>query len=223
MNLQGFFDMLAVGFDNDIGAGQIVTTLLLTFALSIYIFFVYRISSRAVLYSRNFNITMSAMSVVVAMVVMAIGNSPALSLGMVGALSIVRFRTAIKDPIDLLFLFWSIAAGLCMGAGMYRLAFIGSIAVAVVLLVLNLLPMGGLSYLLVVGCDDDQAAKAALAAMNKATKRNKLRSRSVTAKGIELTYEVTLIDKEGSLVNELNELDGVNHAALVAYDGEYVV
>jgi len=215
-----FVNNLDVG---DLGTGAIIITMLLTLALSVYIFFVYRVASRAVLYSRNFNITMSAMSVVTSMVVLAIGSNPALALGMVGALSIVRFRTAIKDPIDLLFLFWSIATGLVIGAQLFGLALIGALFVAAALLIFNLLPMGGISYLLVVGCDDEMVAAESIALMKGAARKYKLRSRSETANGIELTYELTLSDKAGGLVGRINLLNGVNHAALVAYDGEHVM
>lgn len=211
------------GFRDDVvTVPEAIATLLLTSVLAVYIFYMYKLCSRAVLYSRNFNVTMSAMSVVTAVVIMVISRNFGLSLGMVGALSIVRFRTAIKDPVDLLFIFWSITVGIAMGAGMYRLSVIGCIVVALVLMVLNFLPTGGTSYLLVFGCRDDESAKQAITLMGQATRRRKLKSRSVTVNGIELTYEVSVNGAECEFITALNAVEGVTHAALVAYDGEFV-
>ncbi len=209
---------------SDLTNQRIIITLCIALVFSVYLFFVYRLTVRSVMYARNFNITMSMMSIVTAIVVMAIHSNVILSLGMVGALSIVRFRTAIKDPIDLLFLFWSITIGIVIGAGMFVLALLGILIVSIVLLVLNLIPAGGIAYLLVFNCADEAVLEHCKGLIKLRVKKSLIKSKTVSSKGIELTFEVKLknSDKDAAFISELQAIDGVLHAAIVSYNGEYM-
>ena len=134
----------------DLSTAKIVITLLITFALAVYVFFVYRLVTKKAFYFKNFNISMAIISVVTAGIILAMQSSIVISLGMVGALSIVRFRTAVKDPLDLLFLFWSIGLGIICGAGFFKLAVILAVLVTVGILVLDMLPIQISPYLLII-------------------------------------------------------------------------
>jgi hypothetical protein len=201
---------------------DIVVTLALTCVLAVYIFYVYKAVSRSVMYSKGFHVSMAVMCLISATVVMSIRDNIAIALGTLGALSIARFRTAVKDPIDLVFIFWSITTGIVMGAGSYMLAFAGCFVIAAVLIVMQLLPSGGMPYILIINCTGDENLAAAVALLQKSVKRSKMKSKVVSAAGFELTYEVTLRDREGEFIAGLRSIEGVSHAALVAYDGEYM-
>jgi uncharacterized membrane protein YhiD involved in acid resistance len=222
--MQNFLDIIQNRFSGGgtVSAHDIVITLLLTCVLAVYIFFVYKAVSRSVMYSKGFHISMAIMCLISATVVMAIRDNIAIALGTLGALSIARFRTAVKDPIDLVFIFWSITTGIVMGAGSYTLAFAGCFVVAAVLIIMQMLPSGGTPYILILNCTGDENTAAAAAFMQKSVKRWRLKSKVLSPNGFELTYEVTLRDKEGEFINRLREHEGVGHAALVAYDGEYM-
>jgi len=145
-----------------------------------------------------------------------------LSLGMVGALSIVRFRTAIKEPLDIAFLFWSLSVGIMLGAGMIPLAVFGSIILGVILLVFTNHTTSEAPYILVLQCENEEAERSATAVIEKAVKRHVVKSKTVTKGGIELTTEVRLSDDSTRFINELSSLPGVHNATLVSYNGEYM-
>lgn len=199
----------------------VVTALGVACLLALYIFFVYRVVTRKTFYSKNFNITLAGVTVITASLILTMQSSVVLSLGMVGALSIVRFRTAIKEPLDIAFLFWSIAVGIVLGAGLIPLAVFGSIVIGGMLLLFAKRRGADAPYLLVLRCRNEAAEQAAAAALAGQVKRSAVKSKTVTDAGIELTLEVALSSEATSFVNALNSIEGVESASLVSYNGDY--
>jgi hypothetical protein len=195
---------------------RVLLSLIVSFIVALFIFFMYRKCFSGVIYTRHFNIGLVLVSLVVTLVILPISSSLALSLGMVGALSIVRFRTAIKDPIDVVFMFWAIAVGIISGAGLYMVALVGSPIIGLFLFVLSRANLRTNDpYLLVIHYTTD-----AEAAVQKALPENKLRSRTVTSAGVELMLEVRMKSKDASKVDELLKIKGVKDAALVSYNAD---
>ena len=195
---------------------RVLLSLIVSFIVALFIFYMYRKCFSGVIYTRHFNIGLVLVSLVVTLVILPISSSLALSLGMVGALSIVRFRTAIKDPIDVVFMFWAIAIGIISGAGLYMVALVGSPIIGLFLFVLSRANLRTNDpYLLVIHYTTD-----AEAAVQKALPENKLRSRTVTSAGVELMLEVRMKSKDASKVDELLKIKGVKDAALVSYNAD---
>lgn len=195
---------------------RVILSLLVSFLVTLFIFYMYRKCFRGVIYTRNFNVGLVLISLVVTLVILPISSSLALSLGMVGALSIVRFRTAIKDPIDIVFTFWAIAVGIISGAGLYMVAIVGSPIIGLFLLALSRVNLRSNDpYLLVIHYKTD-----AEEAVQEALPENKLRSRTITSAGVELMLEVRMKSKDASKVDELLKIDGVKDAALVSYNAD---
>ena len=195
--------------------------LVLAFGIGMFIFFVYKKTFSGIMYSANFGVTLIALTMITTLVILAVTSNVVLSLGMVGALSIVRFRTAIKEPLDIAFLFWSIAVGIVLGAGLIPLAVFGSIVIGVMLLLFAKRKGQDAPYLLVLRCRNEAAEQAAAAALAGQVKRAAVKSKTVTDAGIELTLEVALSSMATAFVNSLNAIEGVESAALVSYNGDY--
>ena len=185
------------------------------------IYLSYMLSHEGSIYSRKFNVSLMALTVITTAVMIVIGNNIALSLGMVGALSIVRFRTAIKEPTDLMFLFWSIAIGIVLAAGLIPLAVFGSIFIGLLLLLFSRGSKTDTPYILVVHCSGEQETQVRECIAAGARKMS-LKSKSVTGDRTELNYEVRLKDEETGFLNTLNEMSGVSHVILVSYNGDYM-
>lgn len=195
---------------------RVLLSLIISFIVALFIFYMYRKCFSGVIYTRHFNIGLVLVSLVVTLVILPISSSLALSLGMVGALSIVRFRTAIKDPIDVVFMFWAIAVGIISGAGLYMVALVGSPIIGLFLFVLTRANLRTNDpYLLVIHYTTD-----AEAAVQGALPENKLRSRTVTSTGVELMLEVRMKSKDASKVDELIKIKGVKDASLVSYNAD---
>lgn len=193
---------------------RVLIALLIDFAISLLIFYIYRKTFKGVVYTREFNVGLVLTGLVVTLVMLPISSNIALSLGMVGALSIVRFRTAIKDPKDIVFTFWAIAVGIICGAGLYMIAIVGTPVIALLLFVLERTSFRGPDpYLLVVHYSSD-----AEAAVQAAMPKYKLRSRTANAEGIELLGEVRMNAKDAPNVDELLKIKGVKDASLVSYN-----
>ena len=197
---------------------RIVITLLITFIIGLFIFFVYRKTFKGVLYTRSFNVALILVALVTSMIIMPITSNLVLSLGMVGALSIVRFRTAIKDPMDIGFMFWAISAGLTSGAGFYVLTISGSIIIGLILIIFSGIKFRGTEpYLLVIhyrpGMDG---------IINRVLPKHKVKSKTVTKDGVELTLEVRVSRNNTSFLNNILRLEGVKDASLICYNGDYV-
>ena len=198
-----------------------VIALALAFAMGLFINFIYRKTFRGVMFSKTFGVALMALTMITTLVLLAVTSNVVLSLGMVGALSIVRFRTAIKEPLDIAFLFWSIAVGIVLGAGLIPLAVFGSIVIGGMLLLFAKRRGADAPYLLVLRCRNEAAEQAAAAALAGQVKRSAVKSKTVTDAGIELTLEVALSSAATSFVNALNSIEGVESASLVSYNGDY--
>ena len=209
-------------FVSDISISKILITMAVSFLIGFFIFLLYKRVFSGVLYSKSFNVSLIGMSLVTSMIIIAINSNLVLSLGMVGALSIVRFRTPIKDPTDLIFLFWAASVGIVCGAGFFTLAAIGSIIVGLVMFLFIKRTSIETPYLLVVNCDGDASELAVHKQLNTTVKRFNVKQKTVTPGNIEMTLELRLDDKEGSFVNQLSGIIGVKNAVLISYSGDYV-
>lgn len=190
--------------------------------IGLFIFVIYRKTLTGVMYSTGFALTLVGLSLVTKLVIMAVTSNVVLSLGMVGALSIVRFRAAIKEPVEIVFLFWSLAVGIVIGAGMIPLAVIGSAIIGVILLLFANRRIHSDPYILVASCADEAAETAVLELLTKAAARCIVKSKTVTAAGIELTAELRTRDASTGFVNQIAALPGVENATLVSFNGEYL-
>ena len=220
-----FNDIFKSSFLESVTEFSILDTLIgLAFALAIglFIFLVYRKTFSGVMYSTGFALSLVGLAMVTALVIMAVTSNVVLSLGMVGALSIVRFRAAIKEPMEIVFLFWSIAAGIVIGAGMIPLAVAGSVIIGVVLIIFANRKHIETPYIVVVNAENDEAEKSALELISRSVKRCVVKSKTVNAGGIELTAEVRITGSSTEFINSLIKLEGVTNAALVSYNGEYM-
>jgi len=192
------------------------------FLIGLFIYTVYKKTFSGVMYSRQFNVGLVALTMLTTFVILAVTSDVVLSLGMVGALSIVRFRTAIKDPLDLVFLFWSIGTGIVVGAGLIPLAVAGALAIGLLLVLFAAKTALETPYILMVDCAGPAAEDNVIALVRSAISRYMLKSKTVTAgKGIELVLEVRLKSALTGIVNEICALDGVSNAVLVSYNGDY--
>jgi len=173
------------------------------------------------MYSASFGVSIMAMTLITTLIILAVTSNIVLSLGMVGALSIVRFRTAVKEPLDIAFLFWAISAGIVVGAGLIPLAVIGSVFIGIILLVFVNKKSNDTPYIVVLNLDNDKAETDCMAIIKGKTKKSLIKAKTVSRSGIELTVEVRLLDMSAKLLNELLTINGVNNACLVSYNGEY--
>ena len=196
--------------------------LVLSFALGLFIFFVYKKTYAGVMYSSSFGVTLVALTMISTLVILAVTSNVVLSLGMVGALSIVRFRSAIKEPLDIAFLFWSIAAGIVLAAGMIPLAMMGSVLIGVILLIFANRKSDVDPYIVVIRCADRKSEKAALEFLDENTKRMVVKSKSVQKGAIEVNAEIRLRNDDTDFINDLAEIQGVENAVLVSYNGDYM-
>ena len=203
----------------EIGASAMLSTMLVVSALAVYIFFVYRVVTRKTFYSKNFNISLACVAVITAAIIITIQSSIVVSLGMVGALSIVRFRTAIKDPMDLAFLFWSISIGIICGAGLAEFAVILSLVLTVGILVLNYIPVAKAPTILVVSASDLKIEKQVLDIAGKYCRGIQVKARNMTASTLDLTIEVRTAEGR-ELLLEIMEQKGILSASLLSHDGE---
>ena len=174
------------------------------------------------MYSTGFAMTLVGLSLVTTLVIMAVTSNVVLSLGMVGALSIVRFRAAIKEPMEIVYLFWAIAIGIVIGAGMIPLAVIGSVIIGVILLLFANRNLYDNAYILILNCKNQKAEEAALLLLDQSVKRYVIKSKTVNASGIELTAELRMKNASTAFVNQLNEISEIENATLVSYNGEYM-
>ena len=220
-----FNDIFKSGFLENISSISILDmllTLVLSFGIGLFIFLVYKKTYRGVMYSASFGTTLIALTMITSAVILAVTSNVVLSLGMVGALSIVRFRTAIKEPLDIAFLFWSIGAGIILAAGMIPLAVISSVVIGLILLVFVNKKSHTHPYMIVLNCDGHDAETKAKEFLVKTVRRTTVKSKSAVKGAIELNIEVRLKDDNSDFINELSEIPGVNSAVLVSYNGDYM-
>lgn len=201
---------------------DMVLALVLAFGLGLFIFFVYKKTFSGVMYSSSFGVTLIALTMITTLVILAVTSNVVLSLGMVGALSIVRFRTAIKEPLDIAFLFWSIAVGIVLAAGMIVLAVVGSVVIGVVLLVFVNRKSHLNPYIVVIQCDGHESERAAKEFLEKQVNRMVVKSKTAQKGAIELNLEIRMKEDNTDFINILSEMKGVSSAVLVSYNGDYM-
>lgn len=223
--MMSFSDIFKSSFLESVREFSALDTLIgMLFALVIglFIFFIYKKTFTGIMYSTGFAMSLIGLSLVTTLVIMAVTSNVVLSLGMVGALSIVRFRAAIKEPMEIVFLFWSIAVGIVIGAGMIPLAVIGSVIIGVILVIFANKKFRNAPYILIVNCEDEKAEENALNIIEKSVDKYVVKSKSINASGIELTAEIRVKNEAVSFVNRVNEISGVSGATLVTFNGEYM-
>ncbi|MGN0412326.1 MAG: DUF4956 domain-containing protein [Lachnospiraceae bacterium] len=203
----------------DVTPQEIFLILLITTVLALYIFFIYRVLTRKTFYSKTFNISLAALALITAGIILTIQSSIVVSLGMVGALSIVRFRTAIKDPMDLVFLFWSISVGIICGARLYVIAVILSVFVTIVIFALDKMPVAKAPKILVVNAQSLEAEDDILDIVEGYSTYYRVKSRNLSADQLDMVVELRVKD-EKALVGEIHDLEGVHAVSLLAHDGE---
>lgn len=207
---------------NTFSTVDVLLALGLAFVLGLFIFIIYKKTYSGVMYSESFGISLIAMAMITSLVIIAVTSNVVLSLGMVGALSIVRFRTAVKEPMDITFMFWAITVGIVLGAGLISLAVIGSVVIGIILVIFTTRRSKDIPYILVVNCEDGITENVAMQNISEQSKKCVLKSKNISKSGIELTYEVRLKNEDARLVNELLAVQGVTNAVLVSYNGEYM-
>ena len=203
----------------DFSLKHIAAILVITSILAAYIFFVYRFVTQKTFYNKNFNISLAAIAVIVAAIIMTIQSSIVISLGMVGALSIVRFRTAIKDPMDLVFLFWSISIGIICGAGLFGIAILSSLVLTVGILVLEWLPVSKAPMLLIINSDDKEIKESVISAVKANSKAHHIKSQTVNNERLDMVIEVRTKTPD-ELLSEVSSIKGITKCSLISHDGE---
>ena len=220
-----FSDIFKSSFLENVTAVSVldmVLALVLAFAVGLFIFYIYKKTYAGVMYSSSFGVTLIALTMITALVILAVTSNVVLSLGMVGALSIVRFRTAIKEPMDIAFLFWSIAAGIVLAAGMIPLAVFGSVLIGVILLVFANRKEHTNPYIVVLRCDGHASETEAAEFLKKQTAKCVVKSKTAQKGAVEINYEIRLADDNTDFINALSDIPGVESAVLVSYNGDYM-
>lgn len=201
---------------------DMVLALVLAFGIGLFIFFVYKKTYGGVMYSSSFGVTLIALTMITTLVILVVTSNIVLSLGMVGALSIVRFRTAIKEPMDIAFLFWSIAVGIVLAAGLIPLAVFGSVVIGIILLVFANRKDNSNPYIVVLSCEGSESEKTATEYLAKNTKKCFVKSKTVRKGNVELNIEIRLKNDNTDFINAMVDLPGVQNAVLVSYNGDYM-
>jgi len=220
-----FSDIFKSSFLENISAVSVldmVLTIVLAFGIGIFIFFVYKKTYQGVMYSSSFGVTLIALTMITSQVILAVTSNVVLSLGMVGALSIVRFRTAIKEPLDIAFLFWSIAAGIILAAGMIPLAVIGSVIIGLILLFFVNKKSHKNPFILVLSCQSHENEVEAMKYINAQVEKCVIKSKSAQNGLVEVNMEVRMKNDNTDFINTLSQMNGVNNAVLVSYNGDYM-
>lgn len=212
-------DFLAAYTNGNVSVIQVTTVLLITCVIACYIFMVYRLVTRKTFYSRTFNISLAAVAVITAAIILAVQASIVISLGMVGALSIVRFRTAVKEPLDLVFLFWSIAVGICCGAHVTEIVVVLSVLLTILVIVLDRLPIGRAPMILVVNLEDGKQEPELMKKIGEFCKYYKVKARNIADGKCNMVVEVRVAE-EYDMVQAIDAVEGVESVSLVSHDGE---
>ncbi|HHD2770860.1 TPA: DUF4956 domain-containing protein [Clostridium perfringens] len=197
--------------------------MILSFAVGLFIMQVYKKTFKGVMYSSTFAMSLLALTLITTLIILGVTSNVVLSLGMVGALSIVRFRSAIKEPMDIAFLFWSISEGIVLGAGLIPLAILGAVFIGIVMVLFANKKTTDNPYILVVNCKNDISENSVLNILSKNVNKYCVKSKTISpSNGIEMTIEVKLKNITTSFVNEVSKIEGVSNAVLVSYNGDYM-
>ena len=217
--LQKSFIAMSMGSTDRITTINIIVNISMSFLIGMFIFFIYKKTYQGVLYQKSFNISLVLASAVTSMIIMTISGNLILSLGMVGALSIVRFRTPVKDSMDLIFLFWAISVGIANGVGYFNIAMVGSIMIAIFMLLLTRTGNNiSDTFLLVIQITDATEEERILKKINEETDRVSIKSKTVSDSGIEITLEAKLVGEQTGFINQLQSDNAITRATIVAYD-----
>ena len=198
---------------------QILMTIAIAFVIGLFIMFIYKRTFSGVVFTRSFATSLILLSLVTSVIILTISSNLMLSLGMVGALSIVRFRTAVKDPIDTIFMFWAIAEGIVVGANLYLIAIISTIVIGLLLIVISLFKLKRtMPYIL----GFDERAKADVGNMLKKFSAGKLKNKTVSQGVIEMTLEMNVTDQDIALIDRFSHIEGVYTASIISYSGDVI-
>jgi uncharacterized membrane protein YhiD involved in acid resistance len=219
--LDQLFDLTFLNKAASFSILDILIALAISFVIGLFIFMVYKKTYTGVMYSSSFGISLIAMDLITTLVILAVSSNLITSLGMVGALSIIRFRTVVKDPLDLVYLFWSITVGIIVGAGLIPLSVIGSVVIGITLFVFVNRKVTDTPYVVVINCDNENAETESMTMLQENTKKYLVKSKNISKNGIELTVEVRLKDSSVEFLNKLLNIGGVLNAVLVSYNGDY--
>lgn len=222
MTFQDIFKSSFLENVTSVSVFDMVLALLLAFGIGMFIFLIYKKTFAGVMYSSNFGVTLIALTMITTLVILAVTSNIVLSLGMVGALSIVRFRTAIKEPLDIAFLFWSIAAGIVLAAGLIPLAVFGSVVIGIIILVFANKKAYYNPYMVVIRCDNHESEVSASEFLKNQVERFVVKSKTAQKDMIELNIEIRMKGDNTDFINVLSNMQGVNSAVLVSYNGEYM-
>lgn len=222
MNFNDLFKSSFLENITSFSALDMVIAMGLAFVVGLFIFFVYKKTYTGVMYSASFGISLIALSLITTLVILAVTSNIILSLGMVGALSIVRFRTAIKEPLDIAFLFWSIAAGIVLGAGLLPLAILGSVFIGVILVLFVNKKSVDSPYILVISSEGEKQEDDIMRQIVQSVKKLSVKSKIISHSGMELTLEVRLKESSTKFVGAIKAIPGVKSTALVSYNGDYM-
>ncbi|HWS29608.1 MAG TPA: DUF4956 domain-containing protein [Clostridia bacterium] len=208
-------------FVSTLSPAQVLVTIAVAFAVGLFIFFIYKRTFGGVMYSRNYNVSLVLLTLVTSVMLMLINNNLTLSLGMVGALSIIRFRTAVKDPIDTVFMFWAVGEGIAIGIKFYMVAIIAAVGIGIVLVIMSVIKVkGSMPYLLIIHYHE--GASQQVKQMVKQLPNARLKSKTAQRDGMEMTLELRLKDSETGFVEKFLKVDGVYDASLISYQGDIV-
>lgn len=222
MSFQDVFKSSFLENVNSVSILDMVIAMILAFCIGMFIFFIYKKTFAGVMYSSSFGVTLVALTMITTLVILAVTSNVVLSLGMVGALSIVRFRTAIKEPLDIAFLFWSIAVGIVLAAGMIPLAVFGSAIIGIFLLIFANKKSHVNPYIVVIQCEGQESEKRSTEFLKAQVQRCVVKSKTVQKGAIELNMEIRMRDDNTDFINALSDMEGVNSAVLVSYNGDYM-
>ncbi|MGP6140593.1 MULTISPECIES: DUF4956 domain-containing protein [unclassified Jeotgalibaca] len=211
---------IEAGFNNtQITTVSTITMLSMVAIFSLYEFLVYRFISKRSFYSKQFNMALAVIPFFIATIIMSLQSNLVITLGTIGALAIIRFRTAIKDPLDMVYLFWSVHTGIVCGTGLYEVALLTSIFVTIFLIILDFVPLGRAPFLLVLNMADMDQETEILTTVKKYARNSKVRSRNFSKNGLDMIIELRT-KSESQLIKDITEIPSVRNAALVAHDGE---
>ena len=205
----------------NLGLKEALIALLFAVIMALYLFVVYRFFVRKSMYNLNMNIAIVGMTIVTAAVILTIQSNLVLSLGMVGALSIVRYRTAVKDPMDLFFMFWAVASGIMCGANQFVLNFVVSLILTIVVFVLAQLPSAKAPYVLVINAGDINVEDAVLERLEKCTASYKVKSRNLTQKSVRIIIELRTKNTK-AVFEQMREIESIQNMSLLTYEGDIV-
>ncbi|ADL51233.1 DUF4956 domain-containing protein [Clostridium cellulovorans] len=225
-NTVNFGDVFKSGFLEKMSSVSILDMVIafaVAFALGLFIKQVYKKTFKGVMYSASFSTSLLMLTLITTLTILAVTSNVVLSLGMVGALSIVRFRSAIKEPLDIGFLFWSISVGIVVGAGLIPLAVFGSVIVGIIMVLFVNKTSRDNPYILVINCENDQNEKEAIELVSKKVNKYVVKSKTVSpSNGIEVAVEIAIKDETTTLVNDISKINGITNVALVSYNGDYM-